>query len=209
MIILCRSVKGGSGTTVTAAALALLLAARHRGGGHVVDLHGDLPATLGIAEPDGTELREVNSSLRLLPRRLGPQPTDSQWLSLVTELSSLRGPVVVDVGNIVPAASLVDAAAASYLVTRSCYLALRRATGFIHANGTGANHGIDGCILLSEPGRALSAGDVSTVLRVPVRANVPVEASVSRAVDAGLLAHRVPKSLDEALADIIGEHSGR
>ncbi|MFM7410630.1 MAG: hypothetical protein ACKO3L_07495, partial [Actinomycetota bacterium] len=82
MIILCRSVKGGSGTTVTAAALGLLLAARHRGGGHVVDLVGDLPAALGIAEPDGAAIAEVNSALRLLPRRMTPDATETQWLSL-------------------------------------------------------------------------------------------------------------------------------
>lgn len=205
MIILCRSVKGGSGTSVTAAALGLLLAARHRGGGHVVDLCGDMPAVLGIAEPEGTAGCEVNSALNLLPRRVEGEGSDTFWLSLATELQSLRGPVVVDAGNLVIGRALVDAAAASYLVTRPCYLALRRATQAIHRGELP----VDGCILLNEPGRALTSNDVAAVLKTPVRAELPVDNTISRAVDAGLLAHRVPRALDEGLADIITEHASR
>ena len=205
MIILCRSVKGGSGTSVTAAALGLLLAARHRGGGHVVDLCGDMPAVLGIAEPEGTASCEVNSALNLLPRRVEREASDTFWLSLATELQSLRGPVVVDAGNLVIGRALVDAAAASYLVTRPCYLALRRATHAIHRGELA----VDGCILLNEPGRALTPNDVAAVLKTSVRAELPVDNTISRAVDAGLLAHRVPRALDEALADIITEHASR
>ena len=203
MIILCRSVKGGSGTTVTAAALGLLLAARHRGGGHVVDLVGDLPAALGIAEPDGAAIAEVNSALRLLPRRMRSDATETQWLSLATELQSLRGPVVVDVGTLMPGKALVEAASASYLVTRPCYLALRRATHKIHQGEVA----VDGCVLVNEPGRALTLNDVASVLRTPVCADVPFETAISRAVDAGLLSHRVPRVLDEALADLVDEHT--
>jgi len=202
MIILCRSVKGGSGTSVTAAALALLLAARHRGGGHVVDLCGDLPAVLGIAEPDGTAGCEVNSALQLLPRRIDGHTTETHWLSLATELQSLRGPVVVDAGCIPIGRPLLDVAAASYLVTRPCYLALRRATHAVHKGDVS----FDGCILLNESGRALTPNDVSAVLKTPVCAELPVDSAISRAVDAGLLAHRVPKALDDGLAGLIAEH---
>jgi hypothetical protein len=205
MIILCRSVKGGSGTTVTAAAFGLLLAARHRGGGHIVDLNGDMPAALGIAEPDGACATEVNSALRLLPRPMEGDASDTQWLSLATELQSLRGPVVVDVGTLTPGKALVDAAKASYLVTRPCYLSLRRATHRIHHR----EMVVDGCILVNEPGRALTEGDVGSVLKTTIRATVPFETSVSRAVDAGLLSHRVPRALDDALADLIAEHTAK
>lgn len=203
MIILCRSVKGGSGTTVTAAALGLLLSARHRGGGHVVDLCGDMPAVLGIAEPDGNTICEVNSALRLLPRRVNGESGPMQWLSLVTELQSLRGPVVVDVGTQPVDKALVDAATASYLVTRPCYLALRRATLSLHRG----DMSVDGCILVNEPGRALTMNDVASVLRTQVCAEIPVDTAISRAVDAGLLSHRVPRALDEGLADVISAHS--
>ena len=48
MVILCWAAKGGSGTTVVAAALAL------NSGRHalLVDLDGELPAVLGLPEPD-------------------------------------------------------------------------------------------------------------------------------------------------------------
>ena len=52
-MIVCWSVKGGSGTTVVAATLALVLSARSPEGACVVDLAGALPATLGMAEPVG------------------------------------------------------------------------------------------------------------------------------------------------------------
>lgn len=203
MIILCRSAKGGSGTTVTAAALGLLLAARHRGGGYIVDLRGDLAATLGIAEPEGSGMCEVNSALRLLPRSSSTGFSETQWLSLATELTSLRGPVVVDVGTTVPGNPLMEAATASYLVTRPCYLALRH--GVRH--GQRDDYAVDGCILVDEPGRALTSGDVAKVLNIPVCATVPYDPAISRAVDAGLLSHRVPRALDEALADLIAEHT--
>ena len=55
MLVACWSVKGGVGTTVVAASLALLLA--RRGPGVVLaDLAGDGPAVLGMPEPDSPGL---------------------------------------------------------------------------------------------------------------------------------------------------------
>src|SRR5262245_58223861 len=53
MLAACWSPKGGSGTTVVAAVLALSLARTCRAGALLVDLAGDLPAALGMAEPAG------------------------------------------------------------------------------------------------------------------------------------------------------------
>ncbi|MFZ9275324.1 MAG: cellulose synthase operon protein YhjQ/BcsQ, partial [Ilumatobacteraceae bacterium] len=85
VMIGCWSTKGGSGTTVIAAALALSRA----GSGtsvRLVDACGDLPAALGIAEPSGPGLTDwlatsrhdsddfaarflpVTANLSLLPR---------------------------------------------------------------------------------------------------------------------------------------------
>ncbi len=57
MFTICWSVKGGSGTTVVAAGLAVLL---RRTASQVValDLAGDLPAALGVAEPPGPGVHE-------------------------------------------------------------------------------------------------------------------------------------------------------
>ena len=55
MLIACWSVKGGSGTTVVAASLALLLASS-ASGVLLADLAGDAPAVLGLPEPMGEGL---------------------------------------------------------------------------------------------------------------------------------------------------------
>ena len=101
--------------------------------------------------------------------------------------------VVADcgVGPVGAARSVAAAASISLLVVRPCYVALRRALA--------APLRPSGVILVSEPGRALGAVDVEDVLDVPVRAEVAVEPSVARAVDAGLLTTRLPRSLERAL----------
>ena len=56
-MITCWSAKGGSGTSVVAAALAVLLARRPQGA-LLVDLCGDQPALLGCREPQGHGVRD-------------------------------------------------------------------------------------------------------------------------------------------------------
>ena len=76
-------------------------------------------------------------------------------------------------------------------MTRACYLALRRA----------ADPPLrpSGVVLVTEPGRALDRTDVEQVVGAPVRAEVAVDPAVARAVDAGLLASRLPRGLERAL----------
>ena len=105
MLIACWSAKGGSGTTVVSVALGLLLARGAPGGALIVDLAGDVPAALGMAEPSGAGVTD--------------------WLA--------------------------------------------------------------------------AGADVEGVLGVPVRAVVEVDSTVARAVDAGLLAGRLPAGLERAL----------
>jgi hypothetical protein len=204
----CWSVKGGSGVTVVAAGLALRAARRESS--ILVDLCGDLPAALGVPEPDGPGIAEwlrrgatirgpvpsirVAKHLALVPRGRGPlRPVG---------LDGFAGhqSVVVDAGVIddatAPHALAVGTAHRSLLVLRPCYLALRRAVR------VGIRpHGI---VLVTEPGRALAADDVAAVLGAPVVAQVPVDPAVSRAVDAGLLVQRCPSALTSSL-----EGSGR
>jgi hypothetical protein len=52
---------------------------------------------------------------------------------------------------------------------------------------------------VAEEGRALTPSDVEDVLGAPVRAAVSVTAQVARAVDAGLLASRLPRTLEREL----------
>ena len=88
-----------------------------------------------------------------------------------------------------------DTAATMLLVTRPCYLALRRA--------------IDtplrpcGVVLINEPGRALTATDIEAVLGRPIVATIPYDVAISRAVDSGLLTSRVPRMLARALRHLV------
>jgi hypothetical protein len=101
--------------------------------------------------------------------------------------------VVIDVGSTLDDArvEIIGGASHSLLVLRPCFLALRRATlAPIRPSGV---------VLVREAGRALGRRDVEDVLGVPVRAEVDVEPAVARAVDAGLLAGRLPRGLAQAL----------
>ena len=52
MLVACWSSKGGAGTTVVAATLALLLGRRRPDGALLADLAGDAPPALGLADPE-------------------------------------------------------------------------------------------------------------------------------------------------------------
>lgn len=215
MLVACWSAKGGSGTTVFAAALATVLSRSAPGGAVLADLAGDAPAALGLPEPAGPGLLDwlavgddvpvdalarievpAAGSLRLLPRGGEGVPVagpSHRGDVLAAVLAADPRPVVVDCGCGPVGAALAVAAAAStsLLVTRPCYLALRRALA--------APVRPSGVVVVSEPGRALDAGDIEDALGVPVRVVVAADPAVARAVDAGLLASRLPRSLQRAV----------
>jgi hypothetical protein len=211
VLVACWSAKGGSGTTVVAAALALSFA-RAPSGALLADFAGDAPCVLGLPEPDGPGLSdwldagatvpvdalsrievEAAPGLALLPRGAAAAEAGARADVLASILLGDARTVVADcgVGPVGAARSVAAAASISLLVVRPCYVALRRALA--------APLRPSGVILVSEPGRALGAVDVEDVLGVPVRAEVAVEPSVARAVDAGLLTTRLPRSLERAL----------
>jgi hypothetical protein len=225
MLIACWSPKGGSGTTVVACGLAAALARTSPAPGALLaDLSGDAAAVLGVAEPGGPGLAEwlaagpdvgaaalarleveAGAGLRLLAwRPAGPEgPASGRAEALLDALSADRRPVVADCGAGSSGAGLALAAGAevSLLVLRPCYLALRRALA--------APVRPSGVVLLTEPNRSLGRRDVEDVLGVPVRAEVAVDDSVARAVDAGLLGRRLPRSLERALRPIVLPRAGR
>jgi Mrp family chromosome partitioning ATPase len=210
------SAKGGAGTTTTAVALADVCRRAHRSTDTLlVDLAGDLPAALGIADPDlgatewlasdaGPEAlarieHEVADGVSLLPLGNTSDWPEARAAALVVVLGADHREVVVDVGLLDPSTSplatlrrvVTDAADRSLLVTRSCYLALRRAAR--------ADRTPDGVILVREPGRALDRGDVEGLLSVAVVAEVDTDPAVARAVDAGLLLTAGPRHVARAL----------
>ncbi|HKA82702.1 MAG TPA: hypothetical protein VKD21_02490 [Acidimicrobiales bacterium] len=210
MLVACWSVKGGVGTTVVAASLALLLARRPGPGIVLADLGGDGPAVLGLPEPDGPGLAgwlaagdevpadglarlEVQASpgLTLLPRGPGPLLLDRAAV-LASLLDRGPRPVVVDCGTTERvAAAVAEGAQRSILVIRPCYLALRRAM----ASSLRPSE----VVMIREPGRAISRHDVESAVRAPVRAEIEADPAVARAVDSGLMAGRLPRSLERGL----------
>ncbi len=220
MLLALWSPKGGSGTSVFTAACALVLARDAQANGstagvRVADLDGDQPAIFGLGfDPElglldwlgaGPEaptdaldrlLVEVGPGIGLLPRggrarTLAPVAAAEAGAALAVALRDGPVPTLVDCGTASEPATraVVEVADVSVVVIRGCYLALRRA---VH---TPALARTAGAVLMEEQGRSLSAREVSDVLDVPVLARVPVKAAVARAVDAGVLAARLPDLL--------------
>ena len=226
MLLACWSPKGGSGTTVIACGLAAVLArTAPAAGALLVDLSGDAAAVLGVPEPAGPGLPEwlaagadvgagalarlevaVAGGLKLLawkPPGPGYRPGLGRAETWLDALAGDPRAVVADCGSATAGAGLALAAGAteSLLVLRPCYLALRRALA--------APVRPSGVVLVVEAGRSLGRRDVEEVLGVPVLAEVAVEDAVARAVDAGLLARRVPRPLERALRPLVAGHAGR
>ncbi|MGH9228308.1 MAG: hypothetical protein ACRD07_06160 [Acidimicrobiales bacterium] len=80
------------------------------------------------------------------------------------------------------------------LVIRNCYLALRKAVR--------APVCPSAVVLVEEPGRGLGRKDVRTLLPGVPLVTMAVDPAVARAIDAGLLAARLPASLGRGLAAI-------
>lgn len=210
MLIACWSTKGGVGTTVVAAGVALHLA-RCEAGVVLADLAGDVPAVLGLPEPPAPGLAgwlaagarvpadalarievEAAPGLAVLPRGPGDLPLDlplERAEVLAAVLDGAARPAVVDCGRIEHPAAVAVArrATRSLLVVRPCFMALRRACR--------APLRATGVVVIVEPGRVLSSADVATALDLPLAAEVPLDPQIARLVDAGLLAGRVPRGL--------------
>ena len=230
MLVALWSAKGGSGTSVFTAACALVLArdahdADHACGVRVADLAGDLPAIFGLGadparrarstgSPPGPRLPptrstgscvEVAPGIALLPRGRSGSPggcprSARAGAALAVALREARprrsstaarrrdpaSRAVVEVADVVRrrAARLLPRAPTRGARLRRSRRPPRR-------------------VLLEEPGRSLSANDVSEVLDLPVLARVPVKPPIARAVDAGVLATRLPEPLARAANDLL------
>lgn len=209
-MVCCWSVKGGVGTSVVAAALAVLTA--HRGeDALLVDLSGDQPALLGV-DSAGPGLGDwmaagedvAVDALRRLEIEVAPNlclltaggtqlaQLDVDRLGVALALTNRPGrTTVVDLGVVGPDDSgsrVISTAGRSVLVTRACYLALRRAQNL----PDGIDHRV---VLIDEPGRALGRRDVAQALGVAAVCCISWDPAVARAVDAGTLTARVPAAL--------------
>ncbi len=203
---------GGSGTTVVAATVALHPAAPAL----LVDLDGDLPRAFGLPAPDRPGvadwkasdapvqhlddlLIQVTPSVRLLPHRLaprGPEPMRAsgrasdlaRWLR---DRSDAGEQVLVDAGTGEPPGDLIQAADTNLLVTRGCYVGIRR----IETSAAVPT----GVVLVGEPGRKIGAREVERAIGAAVVARVPWDSRVATAIDTGLLMRRVPRAVSRPL----------
>lgn len=197
MLTICWAAKGGSGTTVFVAASALSTTTPTV----VVDLAGDVMAAFGIPEPDGPGvhdwLRSESPADRLarLEHRITDHatviaagrsdgPIDPRWFELAAHLRTDERRVIVDAGTGRPPDALLAAADETLLVTRACYLSLG------HAVAAGVVP--TGVVLIDEPGRSLRPADIERSLGAPVVSTSLLDPAIARAVDAGLLASRLP-----------------
>ncbi len=210
-MIVCWSVKGGSGTTVVASTIALMRAAESQRGALLVDLAGDVPAVLGLAESAGPGISDwfahcdhgsrmtlqsiaiqATANLQIIARGSKQLDTKENFSELCAALKTFDLPIIIDAGCGLPSPDLLAHATSSLLVTRPCYLSLRRAAQLSVLP--------TGIVLINEAGRALGKHDVEAVIGAPVIAEITFDAAIARAVDAGLLASRIPTMMSKQLA---------
>lgn len=222
MLLALWSPKGGAGTSVLAAAVALATAreadrgvdrgpSRGEQGIRLADLAGDLPAVLGLGadpvlglgdwlaagpEAPGEALDrlvvDVAAGVGLLP--LGSARPDSR-----AEAGAALAVVLRDGAWPVVA----DCGAGREPAVRACAELADSTVAVLRPCYVALRRAVHspllastiGVVVVEEPGRALGTKEVAEVLDLPVLARIPVRDEVSRAVDAGILTTRLPNAL--------------
>jgi hypothetical protein len=206
-VLVCWSIKGGVGTSVTAAALAIAAAARHPDrGALLVDAAGDQPALFGEPAPLGPGLAEwlgagpdvsgdalalleapVGRCVAVVPRGRGPLRAD-RAATLVRQLEDESRPVVVDIGTGADAAlgrELATAATTSLLVVRACPLVLPLLAELPVSPS--------GVIVVRHRRRTVTWQEIAEASGTTVVAELEVDPAVAAAVDAGLAHRALPR----------------
>lgn len=221
MVTVCWSVKGGVGTTVVAAGMAIAAARTSPSGVLLVDLGGDQPTALGLPTSGGPGVAEwlaagptvppdalsrleqsATEGLRLLTRGSGSLPGGRRASMLAALLADERRPVVVDAGCLAgppDAEAPADGSVGSVLAARGERSWLVTTACLLALNkAQRLPVRPTGVVFVSDRRRALDRTDVEEALGVPVVLDVAVDPAVARVVDAGLLATRLPRSLAAA-----------
>lgn len=209
MLTCFYSNKGGSGVTVTAAAMAV--AASRTTPTTILDLAGDMPPVLGLSDPQGPGMMELlnryidpaeigdamhNLAVEVAPNlRLIPKGGDlfnadaavqAHRLHLIASLRDAARNYILDAGTTpFPIPLACDR---QVLVIRNCYLALRAA---LRSNVVPTH-----VVLVQEEKRALTRVDVEATLGLPVMTVLPIDPVIARAADAGLLTARLPRTFE-------------
>ena len=198
-VTVCVSAKGGQGCTTIATALAVL-AAQSNEPTLLLDTRGDAAPTLGVSDPApaSTFIDAIANAVepcdRLRVASVAGEQIDADAINAISELVAAGHRVIVDTGTDHDVLHRFDPLSPQrLLVTRPCYLALRRAIGVPFVP--------DHVVLISEHQRCLTGRDVSLALALPVT-SVPYDPAIARAIDAGLLAARLPRCLANAIAQL-------
>lgn len=229
MLLALWSPKGGSGTSVVAAALALASARRVET--RLADLGGDQPAILGLPVPacgfDSVAPSEGLTGWLTAGPSTPTEYLDDMSVAVVPGLALLpcgsdiapdhlpeEGGAALAVGLRDGAMAVLDAgpsrgshrgaALGALEVADATLMAIRPCyLGLRKAVGDPRLARSVGAIVVEDPGRALAAADVAAVLGVPVVGRVPVRAEIARAVDAGVLRDRLPDPLADSAVAIL------
>jgi hypothetical protein len=211
------SPKGGAGTSVFAAACALVLA--RRGDVRLADFGGDQPAVLGLAADPAPGLGEwldagaatpadaldrlafdAGHGLALLPLggRSARTATPEAGAALGVVLAQDDRVTIADVAQADCDAlrAVVEVSDVSIVVVPDCYVALRRA---VRSSLVSRSAGV----VVVEEGRALNHRVVADLLHVPVLDVVPRVASVTRALDSGSFASRLPDVVQRSARRVV------
>ena len=210
MLMVLSSVRGGVGTSVVSAAIAVLAARDQSRPTYLVDLAGDQTDIFGLAQADIglddwttradrrlTDLAvDIDPQLRLVPSRTALDSTESLD-GLVTALEQRRHDthVVIDAGRLDLSDPFRELRPTHLLVIRPCYLALRATVS--------SSRTWDGLVVVRPPDRVLTTRDVVNVTGLPAIAEVDMSADVARAVDAGVFGSRLPGGLERSLRPAI------
>lgn len=146
------SAKGGQGISTTAAILAQGFSSEGLTVA-VVDNGGDLRSVLGVGYTDDYKTR-VSENVTWYAYGVAPVEDVVIW------------------DNCKPTVNTYE----TYVVTRNCYLAIRR----------NLDVPADGVIVIEEPDRALRVSDITSVLSKPAVLTIPLTPTTARKVDAGL-----------------------
>ena len=195
---------GGQGRTLAACVAAL--AAAERGSTLLITDNDDALATLGVGTFGAGAVGDVADGLRVAITD-GAQDVDSLAALAGVGMPEQARYVVTDLRNTPDADALafVGFDVVPVLVIRRQYVALRRAT--LAEDRDKRAH----VVTFDEPARALSVGDVGTVLRVQgLTLTAPHSENIARVVDAGLLIGSTQRDViayRDALADLLAPSS--
>ncbi len=201
MLVSFWSPKGGVGTSVFTAACALVLARTTEV--RLADFGGDQPAVLGLASEPAPGLGEwldagaatpadaldrlavdTGRGLSLLPlgRRSPRTATPEAGAALGVVLAQDERVTIADVATADSESlrAIVEVSDVSIVVTRDCYLALRRAARAPLVQRAA------GVVVGQEGARGLHHRVVTDVLQLPLLDVVPWHAHVARALDSGV-----------------------